>query len=119
MGRVDLTIRKGATYREAFPLSSPVDSSLWMLRGDVRLSPASPVLHSWSAALEVVAQSVLVAAGWPATADTQCLVLTVPAVTSAAWTFPEALYDIEMYTADEIVVPLLAGHLFIVPEVTT
>lgn len=120
MSRVDLRLRKGSTFRQAFPLSSPLDGALWSARGQVRLSPSSPVLHTWAATLEVVAQAVLVAAGWPATADTQCLVLACPAATSAAWTFPEALYDVELYTAgDAAVIPALSGRLFIDPEVTT
>lgn len=119
-GRVDLRLRKGATFRQAFPLSSPLDTELWSLRGDVKLSPSSPVLFSWGASLEIVPVAVLVAAGWSAEVDTQCLILTVPAATSAAWSFPEALYDVEAYTAgDATVVPLLAGHLFVDPEVTT
>lgn len=120
MGRVDLRLRKGSTFRQVFPLSSPLDPAQWSARGQVRLSPSSPVLHTWDATLETVAQAVLVAAGWPATADTQCLVLTVPASVSSAWTWPEALYDVELFTAgDAAVVPALAGHLFIDPEVTT
>lgn len=119
MGRVDLTLRKGTTLRQVLPLSSPVDSGLWSLRGSVRRSPKSPVLHTLAVSFEVVAQAVLVAAGWPATADTQCLVIDVPAATSAAWDWPEALYEVEMFTVGGQVVGLLAGHLYAEPEVAT
>ncbi len=61
----------------------------------------------------VVTASVVTAAGTGGTIG-----LTVPAATSAAWSFQHAVYDILVTLADTTTKRLLEGDIYIDPQVT-
>lgn len=107
--RYPLIVKQGATYRRRIPVvdtadDQPADSTAgYTAVGQIRRSttPGAALLHT----LDL-------------TFDGTDLVLTIPAATSAGWSWRLARYDVEVTTPDGTVVDFLEGPVVVRPEIT-
>ena len=106
-----LRINQGETFQVAIPVldsnGSPVALSGMTARGQVRTHAAdSTTLYEWSTVTNNLAF------------DANNVVLTVPAVTSSAWTWRTGQYDVELVDGSGSVTRLVEGYVVVHPEVT-
>jgi hypothetical protein len=106
-----LRINQGETFQVAVPVldeqGNPASVSGMTARGQIRAHPTSlAVLYEWSQAAGNLAF------------DGNDVVLTVPAATSAAWTWQLARYSLELTASDGDITRLVEGFVILSPEVT-
>ena len=109
--RYDLRINQGETFQLAIPVldenGDPASLSGMTARGQIRAhATAAAVLHEWTVLNGGIAF------------DGNNVVLTVPAASSAAWTFRTGTYDVELVAVDGDVIRLIEGHVLVHPEIT-
>jgi len=102
---VNLEIEQGTTWAHGWAVTytgAPVDST-WSARGQVRDRAASPtVLHTFAASVD---------------ADGNVVIAVEPA-TSSAWSWRSGVYDVEIQSADGVVLRVASGHVSVSAEVT-
>jgi hypothetical protein len=106
--RHDLVIEQGSTYRLSVPVlddtSEPLDITGWTVRGQIRLTHASPtVAYDLGPHLAIAGTAVEV---------------TIPAEDSSLWTWCGGVYDVELVDPDGNPTRLIQGNVVVSPEVT-
>ena len=109
--RYHLRINQGETFQIAIPVldedGAPVSLTGMSARGQIRAHPAATtVLHEWT-----LVNSGLVL-------DGNDVILSVPAATSAAWTFALGHYDVELVDGSGAVTRLIEGYVIVNPDIT-
>lgn len=109
----DLVIKQGTTTEIRIPDvkdSAGVLITNWAgfsVKAQVRERPESTtVLHEWTSA------------GGTVTFSGSAVVLSVPAATSAAWSWTHGRYDVELTDPSSRVARLAEGHITVSKEVT-
>lgn len=104
----DLEVEQGSTYRRTVPVldedGNPLDVTGWTVRGQVRLTPLSPV--------------VLLDLGPHLTVSGTSVELAIPGTVSSLWAWREATYDVELVAPSAAVTRLLRGRVLVDPETT-
>lgn len=89
--------------------NTPVDISSYSARMQIRESvDSTTVIHSATTANnQIVLDNTY-----------KTITIDIPASATQEFTFSTAVYSVELYTTNGVVVPFLAGNLTLVPEVT-
>lgn len=110
MRRDDLTIEQGTTWAYSWPITvdgASVDLADWSARAQIRTSVMSPaVLYEWSTAK-----------GNATFSDSKVTLSLTPQETSA-WTWIDAVYDIEVTDPLGRVARIAGGRVVVSREVT-
>lgn len=110
--RADLRIRQGATWSVTVPVlaadNTPANLSGYTSKAQVRegYAASGTPLYEWT----VAAGNMTIGVGQ--------IVLSVPAATSAAWTWRLARWDLELTAPNGAVTPLVEGSVIVDPEIT-
>lgn len=109
--RADLRIRQGATWSVTVPVlaadNTPANLSGYTAKAQVRDGyTAETALYEWT----VAAGNLTLGSGQ--------IVLSVPAATSAAWTWRLGRWDLELTAPNGDVTPLIEGSVLVDPEIT-
>lgn len=110
--RYDLRIPQGTTWQVTVPVltadNTPVDLAGYTARAQVRDGYAgATALHEWT----VAAGNMTLGSGQ--------VTLSVPAATSAAWTWRFARWDLELTNPGGVVITrLVEGSVLVDPEIT-
>ncbi len=111
-GIYDYTVEQGATFIRVFtwnnPNGTPVDLTGYTARMQIRQSVVSPTYY-----YQALSGGDIVLGGSAGT-----ITLTIPAPTSAAWTFIKGVYDLELQSPSGIVTRLVQGNVTVSREVT-
>lgn len=125
VGKYDFCVDQGASFLTTFvwklqppddeqipsPNATPVDLTGHTLRMQIRPSPGSATLY-----FEATSANGLLALVSP---EVGMFALSIPAVTSSAWTWRRGVYDMEITNPDTgAITRLLEGAVTVSPEVT-
>ena len=120
-GNYSFTIEQGTTFERIFKYKdengSPVDLTGYDVRMQIRSSYDSAVLASLTSGSGDFVVSVPPDAAEGVT-DKNQIKLTISANNTAAYTFDQALYDIELESGTGVVTRLLQGKIKLSREVT-
>jgi|TARA_R110000823_G_scaffold206862_1_gene337556 hypothetical protein len=120
-GNYSFTIEQGTTFERIFKYKdengSPVDLTGYDVRMQIRSTYGSDILASLTSGSGDFVISVPVDAAEGVT-DKNQIKLTISASHTAAYTFDQALYDIELESGTGVVTRLLQGKIKLSREVT-
>lgn len=112
-GKLNITIEQGATFNPVLTwkdqAGTPIDLTGYTAQMQIRSDHASTtVIHEAS-----TTNNELVLGGVNGT-----VTFDIPATTTAAFTFDEGVYDLELTSASGVVTRLVEGTVYLSPEVT-
>ena len=121
-GNYSFTIEQGSTFERVFKYKdengAPVDLTGYDVRMQIRSSFDSATLASLTSGSGDFVLSVPIDAVDPYLSTKNQIKLTISATHTAAYTFDQAIYDIELESGTGVVTRLLQGKIKLSREVT-